>query len=174
MRMWVWSLALLTGLRIQRYHRLHVATSSTVGQRCGLDLALSWLWHRPVAVALIWRLAWKLPYATGAALKKRKSDFFLLVHKSTCRENMKRKNTLWPSMSLPLLGTNMKEVLTRQYICNVHCKIVIVKIWKQTKFSSTGKRDKWIINTTHVNHKALVKTGNLRSSRRGAVVNESD
>ena len=32
------------------------------------DLALLWLWHRPTAAALIRRLAWKLPYATGVAL----------------------------------------------------------------------------------------------------------
>ena len=34
-----------------------------------LDLALLWLWHRPVATALIQPLAWEPPYATGTALK---------------------------------------------------------------------------------------------------------
>ena len=29
-----------------------------------------WLWHRPVATALIGPLAWESPYATGVALKK--------------------------------------------------------------------------------------------------------
>ena len=43
-----------------------------VGQRCGLDLALLWLWGRPAAVALIHPLAWELPYAAGAALKRQK------------------------------------------------------------------------------------------------------
>ena len=33
---------------------------------------LLWLWHRPVAAASIRTLAWKLPYATGEALKKQK------------------------------------------------------------------------------------------------------
>ena len=36
------------------------------------------LWHKPVATAPIRRLAWELPYATGAALektKKKKKEF---------------------------------------------------------------------------------------------------
>ena len=36
------------------------------------DLALLWLWHRPAAAAPIRSLAWELPYATGAAVKKKK------------------------------------------------------------------------------------------------------
>ena len=43
-----------------------------MGRRCGLDLALLWLWCRPAATALIRPLAWKPPYATGAALKREK------------------------------------------------------------------------------------------------------
>ena len=46
--------------------------SCGVGRRFGSDLALLWLWCRPVAAALIHSLAWKLPYATGAALKRKK------------------------------------------------------------------------------------------------------
>ena len=40
-----------------------------VGQRCGLDPVLLWLW--PAAVALIRPLAWELPYAMGTALKSK-------------------------------------------------------------------------------------------------------
>ena len=43
-----------------------------IGHRCGLDLVLLWLWHRPAAAALIRSLAWEPPYATGAALEKKK------------------------------------------------------------------------------------------------------
>ena len=46
-----------------------MAVSCGVGCRCGLDLSLLWLWHRPAATALIRPLAWELPYALGAALK---------------------------------------------------------------------------------------------------------
>ena len=44
--------------------------SCGVGHRCGLDLALLWLWCRLAATAPIQPLAWELPYATGAALKR--------------------------------------------------------------------------------------------------------
>ena len=51
-RMWVWSLALLCGLRIQRCHEL---------------------WHRPAAAAPIPPLAQELPYATGVTLKTKQN-----------------------------------------------------------------------------------------------------
>ena len=42
-----------------------------IGRRCLLDPTLLWLWRRPAAVALIRSLAWKFPYAAGAALKSK-------------------------------------------------------------------------------------------------------
>ena len=45
--------------------------SCALGGRRGSDLALLWLWCRPVATALIRLLAWELPYAVGAALKRK-------------------------------------------------------------------------------------------------------
>ena len=47
MRLWVQSLPLLSGLRIQR------CRGCGVGHRHDLDLALLWLWRRPAAIALI-------------------------------------------------------------------------------------------------------------------------
>ena len=49
-----------------------------IGYRCGLDLALLWLWCRSAAITLIRPLAWELPYASGVALKKRKKKAFFL------------------------------------------------------------------------------------------------
>ena len=46
--------------------------SCGVGHRCGLDLAWLCLWLRSAAEAPTGPLAWKLPYAWGAALKKEK------------------------------------------------------------------------------------------------------
>ena len=46
--------------------------SSGVGRRCGWDLALLWLWRKPVATALIPRLDWEFPYPAGGALKRQK------------------------------------------------------------------------------------------------------
>ena len=49
-----------------------VAPSCCVGCRSGSDLVLLWLWHRLSAAALIQSLAWELPYAEVAALKRPK------------------------------------------------------------------------------------------------------
>ena len=61
----------LSGLRTQR------CLCENAGSILGLaqwveDLALLWLWHRPAAAALIRPPAWELPYATGAAIKRKK------------------------------------------------------------------------------------------------------
>ena len=45
--------------------------SCGVGHRCGLDLALLWLWCR-LAAAPIHPLTWELPYAADAVLKSKK------------------------------------------------------------------------------------------------------
>ena len=50
-----------------------VAVSCGVDRKLGLDLALLRLWHRPAAIAPIGLLAWELPYAAGAALKRQKT-----------------------------------------------------------------------------------------------------
>ena len=47
--------------------------SCGVGHRHGSDLALLWLWCRPVATALIQPIAWESPYAMGSALKIKKT-----------------------------------------------------------------------------------------------------
>ena len=47
--------------------------SCGVGHRCSSDLALLWLWGRLTAAAFIQPLAWELPYAAGAALKRQKN-----------------------------------------------------------------------------------------------------
>ena len=48
--------------------------SCGVGHRGVSDLVLLWLWHRPVATALIQPLAWELPHAIGVALQKLKIE----------------------------------------------------------------------------------------------------
>ena len=46
--------------------------SCGVGRRHGSDPVLLWLLQRPAAVVPIGPIAWELPHATGAALKKAK------------------------------------------------------------------------------------------------------
>ena len=45
-----------------------------VGRRYGSDPMLLWLWRRLAAMAPIGPLAWELPYAAGAALKRQKKQ----------------------------------------------------------------------------------------------------
>ena len=66
--MWVRSLVLLSELGSGD------AVSCGVGCKRSSDLVLLWLSCRPAAVAPIRTLVWELPYATGAALKKQKSE----------------------------------------------------------------------------------------------------
>ena len=54
----------------QRVNDPALPVSCGVGRRRGSDPALLWLWRRPVAIAPIRYLAWKPPYAAGAALEK--------------------------------------------------------------------------------------------------------
>jgi len=74
-RMRVQSLASLSGLRIWFCHKLWCS------RRYGLNPELLWLWHRLVAIAPIWPLAWELAYAVGMAIKrKKKKDFKAARH----------------------------------------------------------------------------------------------
>ena len=49
------------------------AMSSGIGCKCDSDPVLQWLRGRPAAVALIGSIAWELPYAVGAALKRKEN-----------------------------------------------------------------------------------------------------
>ena len=72
MRLWVQSLALLSGLRIWRCRELWRRSQTRLGSGVAVALALLWLWHRPVATAQIRPLAWEPPYTMGVALKEKK------------------------------------------------------------------------------------------------------
>ena len=67
---------------------------------CGLDPALLWLWCRPVAAALIRPLAWELPGAAGAALKKKKikaKKIFFLTLPKMGKSKIIKASTDWVS-----------------------------------------------------------------------------
>ena len=76
-----------------------VAMSCGVGHRCGSDLMLLCLWHKPVAVAVapIRPLAWETPYAMGSALKsqKRKKE-----------RSQRNKSSLWYHLCVESMGKN--------------------------------------------------------------------
>ena len=73
--------------------------------RCSLDLALLWLWRRPVAVGPIRPLAWELPYAVRAALKRQKT------HKKEKKKDHEELQSI--TVGNPEIPDNVK-----QYICN--------------------------------------------------------
>ena len=65
LRMWIRSLASISGLRIQRCSELWCRSKMRLGS--GIVL----LWHRPAAAAPIQSLAWEFPHVASAALKSK-------------------------------------------------------------------------------------------------------
>ena len=61
--------------------------SCGVGRRLSSDLALLWLWHRLVAVALIGPLAWEIPYAVGVAKKQKKRQYLRSIDSNLGKHN---------------------------------------------------------------------------------------
>ena len=68
------SISDLRGLRIWCCH-----AGCGIGCRCGLNLTWLCLWWRPEPAALIWPLAWELPYATGMPPRPPKKK---MIHES--------------------------------------------------------------------------------------------
>ena len=72
--------------------------SCGVGCRRGLDLALLWLWCRPVATALILPLAWEPPYAVGTAQENGKMT-----------KKKKKKRLLLTFVGVPVMACQVKD-----------------------------------------------------------------
>ena len=80
------------------------STNWSIGHRCSLDLVLLWLCHRSAAEAPIQPLAWGLPYAADAAIKKKRLKYIwdlnkvqmseIITHRFTVR-NDKEMIILW-------------------------------------------------------------------------------
>ena len=70
MRIWVRSLASLSGLRIQRCPELWCGLQMWLGSQIAVA------WHWAAAAALIQPLAWEPPYAAGVALKSKRINPF--------------------------------------------------------------------------------------------------
>ena len=66
MKLWVRSLALLSGLKTRHCHELWCRSQVRLGSRVAVAVAGS---YAPISP-----LAWEPPYATGAALKSKKQQ----------------------------------------------------------------------------------------------------
>ena len=69
--------------------------SCGVGCRGGSDLALLWLWRRPVATGPIRPLAWEPPYAAGVAPEKAKRQKNKNKNKKNEKQKTKTKQPFW-------------------------------------------------------------------------------
>ena len=76
--------------------------SCGVGCRYHLDLALLWLWHRPVATVPIGPLVWEPPHATGAALKRHTHTHT----KTPQRCNIKHQYVLYQNIQIEAVESN--------------------------------------------------------------------
>ena len=85
MRMWVGSLAPLSGLRIQQCSKL-----SCTLRWLGSPWVLLWLWCRPATAAQIQSLAWELPYVMGTIIKIKNKNFSTF-HQVACGSLLQNK-----------------------------------------------------------------------------------
>ena len=71
-----------------------VVMSCAVGFRCSSNPELLWLWHRPLATALIQPLAWELPYAAGVAPQIQKNPLCpnVVNSRNTKRDTVRKLN----------------------------------------------------------------------------------
>ena len=72
--------------------------SCGVGRRRGSDPVLLWLWYGPAATAPIRPLAWKPPYAMGAALEMAKRPKKKVFDKKTPRNILKIVSDIYPCL----------------------------------------------------------------------------
>ena len=108
MKLWVRSLALLSGLSIRRCHELWCRLQTQ------LNPMLLWLWHWLVATAPIGPLTWEPPYVAGVAQemakrqkKKREEKYCKYIYICQSRFNQRSRST----------GTGRKHVCTRLMDC---------------------------------------------------------
>ena len=89
-----------------------------LGHRCGSDLALLWLWHRPLAsIAPIRPLTWEPPYATRTTLKrppKKKSQGNLIF---ICEYSSGNTNIVSYHLEFTILISNKPKITTELSVC---------------------------------------------------------
>ena len=84
--------------------------SCGVGHRCWSDLVLLWLCLWPAATAPILPLAWELPCATSAALKKKKKEWDGESYSSRLSNTVIFKTTLFTWFFAQKSGSKFKKL----------------------------------------------------------------
>ena len=98
-----------------------------IGLRHGSDLALLRLWCRLAAAALIWPLAWELPYAPGWALKKKtkKKKKRSYLNESGCIQLMDNRYPDSWVLSIQLWSTEHKPLCMRNiFFFLLHWRVI--------------------------------------------------
>ena len=107
-----------------------------------IDQAWIWLWLSLAAAALIWPLAWELPYAAGVALKRKKSD--CKQYEKVYKEFIRSRN---------ISGTDLIYIIAFNIISA--WKLLCILQGPSQKCSSLGRLS-WHPSVPHVS----VKVGN--------------
>ena len=138
MRMWVPSLALISGLRIQHCHELWCRSQTR------LRSALLWLWLWLAAVAPIGPLIWELPYAIGVALKskKRKKKKKKEKKKSICEMSIQFFSFLFlrPLYSFAFFFFFFLHILQIYFVYSLNWVLfhgLVINVTKETELRST-------------------------------------
>ena len=111
--------------------------SCGVGCRCGSALALLWLWHRPVTIALIWPVAWESPYTTGSSPRK---------GKKTKKKKKRKKKKEKPQWRIILSSSNSNpgyssfSLMTAHVSFYYHSPSVSRRSFRNFQIRSTGNK----------------------------------
>ena len=104
-----------------------IAVNCGVGRRHISDLSLLWLWHRLAAAAPIGPLAWELPYAAGAALKRKQTKKKERNHEDYDSSNRKKSYLKMEILKLISIIAEMKNSLQ-----GLNCRYELERKNKQT------------------------------------------
>ena len=140
--------------------------SCGVGQRRGSDPAFLWLWYRPAATALILPLAWESPYASGVALKRKKTQKnktkkTLLFWKTNYLENKQWLNSLFlqnqqitEKIKLSEKNSNL-WMPTKFHIMNFRKKYFLIRcefLLSISSIASITARACWLVSSSDINN----------------------
>ena len=103
---------------------------------------LLWLCHRLAAIALIWPLAWELPYATGLALKRKKEKEKKNEGKCDQSLNLNNQHKFYSWKFFQEFEILSKEKITIVWSVMAEPKVLSLSSWKM-RGATQNARGKW-------------------------------